>query len=357
MRARKHRAFSTACVTGIFAALLALTAAWPLCSRWQARRAQLQRVARITRSARHNAPAVSEPALSLRVTRLGPLLASWQSIGGCGAGSTGGVGTVKWIGHNTSGGLFQDITLANYIHLAQGYNLIFTTQLTRDFSDRWNFGVLVPFAYKRYNDYKGLDVDIANVGLADINLLGTYKFGEIRDTSLTLSVGVPTGTHEAKYRMDLLTQEKQLGPGRITGSVVVDHMLDKDWGLIVLGGMASWRGGENELGNYRAPFASLYGYAGYFLGPLVPSLGLALSGYLKPDRDRGIEQDVPTLLASLNASVEWSNDWLAVLLGVSVPIGLYAPLADERVGGVRQGQNPIGIQPWTAAIGFSVSPF
>jgi hypothetical protein len=203
----------------------------------------------------------------------------------------------------------------------------------------------------------GLPVDIANVGLADINLLGTYKFGSIRDTSLTLSVGIPTGTHDAKYKMDLLTQEKQLGPGRITGSVVVDHTLDRDWGLIVLGGMASWRGGENELGNYRAPFASLYGYAGYFLGPLVPTLGLALSGYLKPDRDRGIEQDVPTLLASLNASIEWSNDWLAVLLGVSVPIGVYAPLAEQRVGGIKPLQSSTGIQPWTAAIGFSVSPF
>lgn len=334
-----------------------LIAAWPLWHHWRARSAQLQRIARIAQATRQNAPGTQDPALSLRVTRLGPMLASWQSIGGCGAGSTGGVGTVKWIGHNTTGGLFQDITLANYIHLAHGYNLIFSTQLTRDFTDRWNFGVLVPFAYKRYNDYMGLPTDIANVGLADINLLGTYKFGSIRDTSLTLSLGLPTGTHDAKYKMDLLTQEKQLGPGTITGSVVVDHTMDKDWGLIVLGGMASWRGGENELGNYRAPFASLYGYAGYFLGPLVPALGLQLSGFLKPDRDRGIEQDVPTLLASLNASLEWSNDWLAVLLGISLPIGLYAPLADERVGGIRQGQNPIGIQPWTAAIGFSVSPF
>ena len=120
--------------------------------------------------------------------------------------------------------------------------------------------------------------------------------------------------------------------------------------------MASWRGGVNELGNYRAPLASLYGYAGYFLGPFVPTLGVALSGYLKTDRDRGIEQDVPTLLASVNASLEWSNDWLAVLLGVSVPVGLYAPLAN-RVGGVKPLQSSTGIQPWTAAIGFSVSPF
>lgn len=287
---------------------------------------------------------------------MGPLLASWQTVGGCGAGSTGGAGTVKWIGHNTTGGLFQDITQANYIQFANGYNLILSTQVTRDVGDRWRFGVLVPFAYKRYNDYMGLPVDIANVGLADINLLGTYKFGSIRDTSLMLSFGIPTGTHTAKYKMDLLTQEKQLGPGRITGTLTLDHTIDKDWGLIIVGGMASWRGGENELGNYRAPFASGYVYAGYFWGPFVPTLGVALSGYLRPDRDRGIEQDVPTLLTSINASIEWSNDWVAVLLGVALPIGLYAPAAN-MVGGLRQAQSSTGFQPWTAAIGVSVSPF
>lgn len=341
----------------VLAALIAATAAWPSLRSQQARHEGMARIDEAARSARHSVPEPElDPALSLRVSRLGPLLSSWETIGGCGAGSTGGVGTVKWIGHNTTGGLFQSITMANYIHLASGFNLTLTSQISREVTDRLMFGVLVPFAYKRYNDYKGLPVDIANVGFADINLLGTYRLGEIRDTMVQLSLGLPTGRHDAAYKMDLLSQEKQLGPGRVSGSLIVDHMIDKDWGLIVLGGMASWRGGENELGNYRAPLASAYGYAGYFLGPFVPTLGLTLSGYLKPDRDRGIEQDVPTLLASINASLEWSNDWLAVLLGVAVPIGLYAPVAGQ-VGGLRQPQASTGIQPWTAAIGVSVSPF
>src|SRR2546430_1184312 len=47
-------------------------------------------------------------SLSLPVTTSSSLLASWQSVGGCGAGaaSGGGVG-VKWIGHSVSGGLFN----------------------------------------------------------------------------------------------------------------------------------------------------------------------------------------------------------------------------------------------------------
>src|SRR6266516_3718512 len=65
----------------------------------------------------HGSRAPLAPEISLRVQRLAPLLASWETIGGCGAGGTGGAGVgVKWIGRNTTGGLFQMITQANYIH-------------------------------------------------------------------------------------------------------------------------------------------------------------------------------------------------------------------------------------------------
>jgi hypothetical protein len=172
---------------------------------------------------------------------------------------------------------------------------------------------------------------------------------------LSLAVGLPTGTHDAEYKHDLLTQEKQLGPGEVTGSLTLDHTLDQTWGVIVLGGLLAWRGGENELGSYRAPQASAYGYGGYFIGPFVPALGLTLSGFLKPDRDRGIEQDVPLILLAPSLSLEWSTDWVAVLLGVSLPIGLYGNTG-ENVGGLKP-PSVTGLQPWTAALGVSVSPF
>src|SRR5947207_1617943 len=75
-----------------------------------------------------DAEAPIDPAIWLRVQRLGPLLASWETIGGCGAGSTGGAGVVKWIGRSTTGGLFQSITQANYIHFNNGYNFVVTEQ-------------------------------------------------------------------------------------------------------------------------------------------------------------------------------------------------------------------------------------
>lgn len=333
---------------------MALFPAW---SRWRAaydERVRLQRLS-VAIAQGHQLKATLDTEISLRVQRLGPLLASWETVGGCGAGSTGGAGTVKWIGRGTTGGLFQDITQVNYIQLDNAYNAIVSKQLTTDINEIWNVGLFVPFVYKRYNDFMALPVDVSNGGLGDISLLGTFRFGPINATSLTASLGLPTGTHDAEYKNDLLTQEKQLGIGRVTGSLTLDHTLDQTWGVIVLGGLVSWRGGENELGNYRAPLASTYGYAGYFAGPFVLASGLALTGFLKPDRDRGIEQDVPLVLLAPNLSVEWASDWVAVLLGVSLPIGLYGKTG-ENLGGLEP-PSVTGLQPWTAALGVSVSPF
>jgi hypothetical protein len=341
----------------LFACCFAAFALYPAASSWRARAVKTARIAALATSLRASpAQAALDPVVVLRLQRLSPLLASWETIGGCGAGGTGGVGTVKWIGRNTTGGLFQNTTQANYIPFAEGYNLTLTNLVMRDIDDRWSVAVLVPFVHKRYNNYLQLPLDISNTGWGDVNFMGTYKFGEIRDTALTAALGVPTGTHAATYKNDLLTQEKQLGPGRVTGTLTLDHTIDQTWGFIVLGGLASWRGGENELHNYRAPFGSVYGYAGYFLGPFVPSLGIAMNGFLKSDRDRGVKQTVPLVLTSINASIEWATDWIAVLAGVSLPISLYYDRS-AKVDGEIVSDNPLGIQPWTASLGVSVSPF
>jgi hypothetical protein len=286
---------------------------------------------------------------------LSPLLASWETIGGCGAGGTGGAGVgVKWIGRNTSGGLFQMITQANYIRLTNAYNYIVTTQVTRDLGGKWNGGVLVPVLYKRYNDYAGLPTDISNSGLGDVNLLLTRRFGRINSTAVTASLGLPTGTHDAKYKTDLLTQEKQLGIGKVTGTLMLDHFLDQGWGLVVLGGSAAYRGGTNELGSYRSPTAGVYGYTGYYLGPFVPVLGLSFAGFFKPDEDRGAVQNVPLTMLAGNASIEWSTDWIAILAGVSVPYAFTSTSSDLLVSGTKPAT---GLQPWMVAVGVSVSPF
>jgi hypothetical protein len=353
-RPRRVARTSLAIVVGAAIGALAL---YPWIAGRRASRDVSRRVAAIEERhrTRGDVGAPLSPALSLRVRRLGPLLASWEAIGGCGAGGTGGAGVgVKWIGRSTTGGLFQTLTQSNYIQLNNAYNFILSEQITRDLGQKWSVGVFVPMVYKRYNDYLGLPVDISNSGLGDVNLLVTRRFGRINSTSVTAALGFPTGVHDARYKGDLLTQEKQLGIGKFTGSLMLDHTLDQSWGVIVLGALGAYRGGENELGNYRAPSGSVYTYAGYFLGPFVPSLGLAFTGYLKPDRDRGIEQDVPLTLLAGNVALEWSTDWIAILAGVSVPYAFTGSSSDtEAVVKTKV----TGLQPWMAAIGVSLSPF
>ncbi len=293
--------------------------------------------------------------LSLRVQRLSGLLASWETIGGCGAGtSTGAGGGIKWIGRGTSGGLFQLQSLGTYTHLRDGYILSLNNQISRDLGEKWNAGFSVPLLYKYYRNYYGLPVDVSNSGPGDVSAFVTRRFGEINNTALTLSVGFPTATHDARYKNDLLTQEKQLGLGRVTGTLVLDHTLDEIWGLVVLGSSAGYRGGQNELGNYRAPVANVYCYAGYFMGPFVPSLGLTVQRFFGVDRDRGVDQEEQLSSVAGTVELEWSTDTIAILAGVSLPYGW------EIGGAAAEGAvNPLrpGLQPWTAALGVTVSPF
>ena len=339
------------------ACTLVSAALYPIVSNELARQRSTAAAARLQAALvrRSSASTPLDIALSLRVARLDGLLSSWETVGGCGAGSsTGAGGGIKWIGRSVTGGLFQLQSLGTYTHLRDGYNLALSTQITRDLGEKWNLGFSVPLLYKYYRDYYGLPVDVSNGGIGDVAAMLTRRFGEINDTSLTLLVGFPTGSYKAQYKHDYLTQEKQLGAGKFTGSLTLDHTIDETWGVIVVGGSGAWRGGENSLGNYRAPVASLYSYAGYFAGPLVPSLGLSVSRFFGVDRDRGLDQLVQLMAVSGTFSIEWSTDWLAILAGVSVPYGW------ESHGSVQGGENsnmPPGLQPWTVGLGFTISPF
>ena len=323
---------------------------YPIASEHVARRRVEQRLDRVAAAMPKDAgPSLAAHArLSLRVRWLSPLLASWQTVGGCGAGSSAGAGAaVKWIGRSTTGGLFQAQIMGSYLYLANGtnftsgYNLSITNQITRDLGEKWNVGVVVPYLYKYYRDYYQLPVDVSNAGLGDINLLLTRKLGPINATSLTASVGIPTGSHDVRYKNDYLTQEKQLGLGRVTGSLTLDHTIDQTWGLIVLGGSGSYRGGENALGSYRAPAAGLWGYGGYFIGPFVPALGLSLNHFFGHDRDRTLEQDAALNTLAGNLSLEWSSDYVALLVGASVPYSV----------------PDFELEPWIVALGVTFSPF
>jgi hypothetical protein len=341
----------------LIAGLLLAVAAYPHVQRQRSAQRHTARIGAIEAAlaSGHAARLAGDPALSLRVRRLSGLLSSWETIGGCGAGSsTGAGGAVRWIGRSAHGGLFDQQVMASYLGLDDGYNLGLSAQFTRDVSEKWNVGLSVPLLYKYYRDYYGLPVDVSNSGFGDVSALVTRRFGEINDTALTLSLGIPTGVHDGRYRNDYLTQEKQLGAGRLSGSLALEHTLDQDWGVAVFGASGSYRGGENELGNYRAPVAGAYGYCGYFLGPWVPSIGLTAQRFLGVDRDRGLEQQVQLMSVTTTLALEWSTDWIAVLAGASLPYGWEGSAAPD--GAVENDLLSAGFQPWTVSLGVSVSP-
>ena len=281
----------------------------------------------------------------VRARHLAARTASWQSVGGCGAGSSTGIGGIKWVGRNVSGGLFNVQTQGNYTRLDDGYAFALQNQITAPVGERWNLGVMVPYLYKFVRDPGGLALfdmgyDVSNSGLGDVNLMLGRKFGAIGATTVTGSLGLPTGTHQAKAKDDLLRQDRQLGAGRYSGGLLVDHVMDNIWGPVVLGGSLVYPGGTNDLDNYRAPSASTYAYAGYLLGPLVPALGVSATYYRGQDRDRGMPSETrPPWLVSANASLEWSTDWVAFLVGASVPY------------------HTTGLQPFTVGAGLALSPF
>jgi hypothetical protein len=345
-----------------FAAALAVAALTPTLDRLAASRGDGRRVDALGAappselSTRLQATWSLDPTIRDRLDRLGPLLASWQTVGGCGAGASTGTGGIKWIGRNVTGGLFHVELQSAYLHTDYGYNLIETALVTRDLTPVWNLGLSVPYLYKHLPDPRMGYPALANKGPGDVGVLLTRRLGTINDWSTTLFVGVPTGAHDATFpgTTSLIQQDRQLGLGPhattvVTASLIVDHTLDQTWGLAVVGGTASWRGGENELGNYRAPSASLYGYAGYFLGPLVPAFGVTVTGVAGHDRNESTEQTTPVFIAAANASLEWSTDWLAVILGGTVPYGYTNSV---------QGSPPAwALAPWSVALGVAFAPF
>ena len=138
---------------------------------------------------------------------LGPSLASWQTVGGCGAGaSTGNAAGVKWIGRSVTGGLFGVQCQVTYTRAGgpeaerPEHHAFVNTLITSPVTDRWIMGVNVPLVLKYMVNPFQNGADLSNTGLGDISLQLTRKLGPIGATALTLAVGLPTGQHDGEYR-------------------------------------------------------------------------------------------------------------------------------------------------------------
>lgn len=319
---RAHRALG---VGGFTTAVLAtLLAAWaPRSSESSRVRARLDALAGgLTLAAPRACTGAWLPGPALGgASALSLALASWQTVGGCGAGaSTGTGGGVKWVGRHVSGGLVNLECQASYVAQPYGYNFIGTTQMSGALSDRWSLAVSVPYLYKYMRDPYAIGIDLANKGPGDVSASLTHKLGDTRAWLMSASVGIPTGVHDRTFRMsEILPQDRQLGLGQPTGQLVLDHVMDELWGAAVIGGALNWRGSQNNLGSSRAPAASLYGHAAYLLGRFAPSIGLTLTGFAGKDKDRLQEQAMPQAVVSPNVSLEWSADSIAFLASFTTP--------------------------------------
>ena len=325
-------------------ALIALSL-YPVYARFQARRAVRASISVVSAGLQRSSIAAISPASTracrderlLGMKTLSPPLASWGNVGGCGAGGGAGGGSGgcgKWVGRGVTGGLV-DLQTQACPSLAKGnvFNTFNTRIGTGALWEKWNFGLNVPMLYKIG------DVSVPTstlgvfseqtaqiVGFGDLGLEVTRKLGITNAHSITLSVTAPTGSYDAIRQGVLLPSHLQLGSGVLGVTGQYEYTTDRDWGLLIFGGNASYNGWENSIGGYRGPTLSAYAHAGYLLGPFVAIGGITLLGKIQHDRQHDpdalpdqkvslerTDADDPLLLFTPNIGIEWSMDTLALL--------------------------------------------
>ena len=253
-------------------------------------------------------------------------LACWAYVGGCGAGggsasSTGG--GVRWVGRGVNGGLL-DLQLQSTLSSANGG--LFATFNGRVATgsallERWIIALNLPLVFKSDEvEVLGAPRQASLAGFGDTSLEIVRKLGITNATRLSLTLSAPLGASNAVREGIVLPQRLQLGSGTLGLGATLEHTLDRDWGLILFGGGANYGGWENSLGDFRAPSANLFAYAGYIWGPFVPSFGLSLLGKFAHDRERYQGLDDALVVASPSAAIEWATDTFALLIGASVAI-------------------------------------
>ena len=305
---------------------LAALALWPALDHLRAREA-------IT------VPARIAPALTLAAPPPRDLfLASWATVGGCGAGGSSASapgGGIQWVGRHVTGGLVdaQALTTQTFAHGNQ-FTAV-ATRLGTGLTQRLGLALNVPVLYKVGDvTVLGATKTARLSGFGDLSLELSYKLGAVGSHQVMLIGSAPTGSHDAVRQGIVLPQHLQLGSGVPGVTAQYQHTHDKDWGLILLGATANYAGWKNSIGDSRSPSATAYGYAGYMLGRWVPSAGLTLFGKPLHDRERGADRPDrldPKLMLVPSLAVEWSSDWIAVLPAATVGFS-YNGLESVSVG-------------------------
>jgi hypothetical protein len=264
-------------------------------------------------------PAAGLPALPLPAAAPAGL-ASWTTIAGCGAGggsASGPGGGIKWIGRNVTGGTVDAQLLSTQTYAQGNQFTSVSTRLAFGFAQRFALALNVPIVLKSGEvAVLGLTRDAQIAGFGDVSVEGSYRFGAIGAHQLLLTLTAPTGSADAVRQGVVLPQHLQLGAGVPGVTMQYEQTRDQVWGLVLFGGTASYNGWENDIGDFRAPSATAYAYAGYLLDRWVPSAGLTVFGKPVHDRERGADRPGdrdPLVMLVPSIGMEWSNAWIAVL--------------------------------------------
>ncbi len=308
-----------------------------------------------------------------RASVLMPTLTPWQSVGGCGAGGSGG-GTdgIKWVGEGVSGGYLEVEVLPKYNF---GQNFHFLNVAPRfSFKPKWNttIGLTLPFASKtagvQYRTNQNEETKVTG-GMSDLSLDVSRDFGSEGQFTIGLAMTFPTGQYDIKRGPEsakkILPNNLQIGSGVYSAGLTVTYSRDVENGLWLFDGAYNYpfalrlfsqenefldtyysaykneqgnsrfyyrakHYGENDLGDYIPPSLSvsaIYAYRG--VPNYVHSVGLTLSVPLavawihsenvniydpRPDPDHKAWQMV------LTYGLEFSRDKFPVFMAVALPI-------------------------------------
>lgn len=293
-------------------------------------------------------------------------LASWGNVGGCGvSGAATSTGGVKWVGRGVTGGLVDvQCILSQSIFPDGAQQSTFSTRLGTSIGYKWLVAATVPFRYNHENITIWDEEKEAHLpGFGDLSLEVTRKLGITNAHTVTLSLALPVGAHDAVRKGVVLPQRMQLGTGVMGVSAVYEYTRDFDWGPTIFGGNVFYGGWENSIdefpgmGDFRGSGASGYVYAGYLLGPFVPSVGLNLTTKITGDRERDLAlAGQPMVMVSPTLAVEWSIDWLAILLSASLQLSLLEGSA-ALFGGAGDWKAVFELETWTVGLGVQTSIF
>jgi hypothetical protein len=338
-----------------------------------------------------------------------PPLMPWQSIGGCGAGGSGGGSKgIRWVGEGVSGGRFQ-LEVLPKINFGQNY-LYSIAEPQLSCRTPWNteLALSMPFGTKCMEVQYQTNMDqelILNGGRGDLSCDLRQTLGNTGQYAVRFSLTFPTGHYDAQRGNDqsksILPQNLQMGRGVYSGTLGLSYTRDSDNGMLLFNGYfdypfmvrldkknkylstdyrnyASVTGptrtrfyykyavkpyGESDRGDYYPPSLSvdaIYAYRG--LPKLVQSFQLFFAA---PMGVRWIHSYNPALYAPLpdpenrawdlvlGYGMEISRDLLPFFLGIGLPIhdkqdplGKWNSPAWEMIG-----------QEWIIAMGFKAAMF